>query len=461
MRLFPKLLLAFLAVIVAGMLAVSFLANQAAAREVHTVMTQGGMTTEAELAQQLADFYRAQGAWAGVEALLGSGRGMGGMGGMMGQQIIVADSDGRVVADSTGRRVGEALSAADLSAGVAIQVDGQRVGALLIQGGMMGGGGWGPAAERDLLARVNRAIWLAALGAAGVALILGGLLAFGLARPIRQLTAAAGALERGDFSRRVAVRTRDEIGDLAASFNKMADGLARAERQRRDLTADIAHELRNPLAVLQSQLEGLIDGVFPATTENLQPLLDQTQLLSRLVDDLRTLALAEAGQLELQRVPADLGRLAASVVARFAPAAAARQITLQAQAPADLPAVALDAQRIEQVLGNLLSNALRHTPAGGRILCRTTAENAGVVTVSVSDTGPGIPPESLPHIFDRFYRVDRSRSRAEGGTGLGLAIVRQLVEAHGGRVWAESAPGRGTTIAFTLPAADLKTAQSG
>ncbi len=435
MRLFPKLLLAFLAVIVTGVLAVSFLANQAAAREVHTVMAQGGMTTEAGLAQQLAGFYSDQGAWDGVEALLGSGRGMSGMG-----------------ADSTGRRVGQTLAALDLAGSVPIEVDGRRVGALLVQGGMLGSG-LGAEAGRDLLARVNRAVWLAALSAAGVALIVGGLLAFGLARPIRQLTAAAGALERGDFSRRVAVRSRDEIGDLAISFNKMADGLARAERQRRDLTADIAHELRNPLAVLQSQLEGLIDGVFPATTENLQPLLDQTQLLSRLVDDLRTLALAEAGQLELQRAPADLGRLVASVVARFAPAAATRQITLEVDTPADLPEIALDAQRIEQVFGNLLSNALRHTPAGGNVICRAVAESAGAVTVSISDNGAGIPPESLPHIFDRFYRVDRSRSRAEGGTGLGLAIVRQLVEAHGGRVWAESAPGQGTTVAFSVPLA--------
>lgn len=416
------------------------------------------MTTEAELAQQLADHYRAQGAWAGVEALLGGGRGMSGM---MGQQIIVADADGRVVADSTGRRVGQTLAALDLAGSVPIEVDGRRVGVVLVQGGMMGGGGLGAEAERDLLARVNRAVWLAALSAAGVALVVGGLLAFGLARPIRQLTAAAGALERGDFSRRVAVRTRDEIGDLAASFNKMADGLARAERQRRDLTADIAHELRNPLAVLQSHLEGLIDGVFPATTENLQPLLDQTQLLSRLVDDLRTLALAEAGQLSLQRSPADLGQLLQSVAARFAPVAAARQITLQVDAAAERPVISLDAQRIEQVIGNLLSNALRHTSEGGRVTCRVTSDRAGALTVSVSDTGAGIPSEALPHLFERFYRVDRSRSRAEGGTGLGLAIVKQLVEAHGGDVWAESAPARGTTIAFTLPAAEAKSSQPG
>lgn len=448
MRLFAKLLLAFLAVIVVGTLAVSVLANQAAAREVHTVMVQGGMTTEAELAGQLADYYRGRGSWVGVAALVGGGHGMTGM---MGQQLILADAEGRVVADSAGGRVGQTLAALDLAGSTPIEVDGRRVGALLVQGGMMGGGGLGPEAERDLLGRVNRAIWLAALGAAGVALVLGGLLAYGLARPIRQLTTAAGALERGDFSRRVAVRTRDEIGDLAASFNKMADGLARAERQRRDLTADIAHELRNPLAVLQSHLEGLIDGVFPATTENLQPLLDQTQLLSRLVDDLRTLALAEAGQLELQRAPTDLGPLVASVVARFAPTAAARQVMLRAEVPAALPVVALDAQRIEQVLGNLLSNALRHTPAAGRVTCRVTLDSAGALTVSVADTGVGIPPGSLPHIFDRFYRVDRSRSRADGGTGLGLAIVRQLVEAHGGRVWAESAPGQGTTVAFSLP----------
>jgi len=400
-----------------------------------------------------------------------------GMSSMMGQQMILTDAQGRVVADTAGARIGQTLPEADIASGAAIEVNGARVGTLIAQGGMgmgsngmMGGGGFGQGSdntEHDLLARVNRAIWLAALAAGGVALAGGGLLAYGLVRPIRQLTMATGAVARGDLAQRVAAKSKDEIGELAASFNSMAGNLQKAEQLRRDMTADIAHELRNPLAILQGNLEAMLDGVIPPTPEELQPLFDQTRLLTRLVEDLRTLALAEAGQLSLNRVPTDVAALAQSVIARFTPPAEAKQITLRVETLPDLPNITLDPHRIEQVLGNLLSNAIRHTPEGGSVVCRVIAEHdrvhatrhppsrstpVGPVTFTVTDTGTGIPPEALPHIFERFYRVDRSRSRAEGGTGLGLAIAKQLVEAHGGRIWATSELIPGTTVAFTLPA---------
>jgi signal transduction histidine kinase len=199
-------------------------------------------------------------------------------------------------------------------------------------------------------------------------------------------------------------------------------------------------------------LEAVVDGVLPPTSDNLQPLLDQSQLLSRLVDDLRTLALAEAGQLSLNRAPTGPGDLVRSVAAQFAPQAEAKRITLQTDIASNLPSVVLDPQRIAQVLGNLLSNAIRHTPEGGRVECRVTGD-AKQVLFAVADNGAGIPPEALPHIFERFYRADSSRSRAGGGTGLGLSIAKQLVELHGGRIWAESdgAPGKGTRVAFALP----------
>jgi two-component system sensor histidine kinase BaeS len=464
MRLFPRLLLSFLAVIFAGVLVVSYLANQAAAREVRAFMFRGGMTTEAGLAQELAGYYRGRGSWQGVEAVLED---QSSMSSMMGQQMILTDAEGRVVANTAGARIGQTLPEADIASGAALEVNGARVGTLIAQGGMrigdngmMGGASIDPGpdnAERDLLARVNRAIWLAALAAGGAALVVGGLLAYGLVRPIRQLTAATGAVARGDLAQRVAAKSNDEIGELAASFNSMADNLQKAEQLRRDMTADIAHELRNPLAILQGNLEAMVDGVIPPTPEDLQPLFDQTRLLTRLVDDLRTLALAEAGQLSLSRVLTDPARLVRSVVAQFAPQAEAKRITLRAEMSADLPTLTLDSQRVEQVLGNLISNAIRHTPEGGRIECRvsrdksSTAPHPTLVTFTVTDTGAGIPPEALPHIFERFYRVDRSRSRAEGGTGLGLAIAKQLVEAHGGRIWATSEINQGTTVTFTLP----------
>ncbi len=455
MRLFSKLLLSFLAVVLVGVLVVSYLANQAAAREVQSFMFGGGMATEASLVQELAGYYRGHGSWEGAQTLLSNDHMM--MGGMMSQQLVVADAQGRVVADSGGRLTGQSLSNEDLAAGAAIEVDGVRVGTLLAAGGGMGviGGNFGSpeqTLEADLLQRVNRAIWLAAIAAGGVALVIGGLLAYGLVRPIRQLTSATGAVARGDLSQRVSISSSDEIGDLAASFNAMAADLEKAEGLRRNMMADIAHELRNPIAVLQANLEAVIDGILPPTAENLQPLLDQSQLLSRLVDDLRTLALAESGQLGLDRSPADPAEIVRSVTAQFGQQAEAKGITLQSNIAPNLPQIALDSQRIAQVLGNLVSNAIRHTPESGSVECRLTRDtNAKQVLFAVSDTGSGISPEALPHIFERFYRADSSRSRAGGGTGLGLSIAKQLVELHGGRIWAESEPGRGTRVTFALP----------
>lgn len=342
MRLFPKLLLSFIGVILTGVVAVSYLVNTLAAREVHAIMVQGGMTTEAGLAQELAGYYRGHGAWDGVEVLLDDHRGMGSM---MGQQVLLADAQGRVIVDTTRALTGQTLADEELATGIVIDVAGEPVGTLLVRGGMMGGSGMGNR-EQDLLTRVTRATWLAALIAGGVALGVGGFLAYTLVRPIQRLTAATGAVAQGDLAQRVPVKSNDEIGDLATSFNTMADSLQTAERLRREMTADIAHELRNPLTVLQGNLEAVMDGVLPPTEETLQPLLDQTRLLTRLVEDLRTLALAEAGQLDLKREPTDVVALVQSVMARFRPPAEAKHITLLVEAPSDLPVVMLDPQRI-------------------------------------------------------------------------------------------------------------------
>jgi signal transduction histidine kinase len=452
MRLFPKLLLSFLAVALIGVVVVAVFANLAATQEVRRYMFRGSMTGEGGLAQVLGGYYRGHGSWEGVGDLLEPDP----MANMMGQRLILADAGGRVIAGTDGG--GQLLTEAELADGVPVEVDGKRVGTLLAQGGagpgMMGGQGFSRGPSSDSLVRVNRSIWLAALAAAGASLAVGGLLAYGLIRPIRRLTTATRAVAHGDLSQRVNVSSADEVGELTASFNAMAAGLQKAESLRQDMTADIAHELRTPIAVLQGNLEAVMDGVLPPTPDNLQPLLDQTHLLARLVDDLRTLALADAGQLSLHRAPTDPAALVRSVAAQFASQAEAKGVRLEAEAPASLPAINLDPQRITQVLGNLLSNALRHTPQGGSVVCRVAAESqpASTVIFTVSDTGPGVSPEALPHIFDRFYRADRSRSRADGGAGLGLAIARQLVEAHGGRIWAESQPGQGTTVSFTLEA---------
>jgi len=214
----------------------------------------------------------------------------------------------------------------------------------------------------------------------------------------------------------------------------------------------VAHELRTPLSVIRGKLEGVLDGIYPATPEHLEPILDEILLLTRLVEDLHLMALAEAGQLALEKRPLDVGDLLRDAQVNFGPQADDRGVTLALDLPEALPQVIADWRRISQVLGNLLTNALRHTPPGGRVTLSARAIG-GAVEVTVADTGVGIPPEDLPYIFERFWRGDKSRSRAGGGSGLGLAIARQLVEMHGGRIGVESTPGQGTRFTFTLPLA--------
>ncbi len=454
MRLWVKLQLAILAVVVVGVVVVSFVANQAAEREVRAFMFGNGMTTAVGLAQELADYYQSQRSWDGVQALLARNGGHGLMGGMgMSQRLTLMDTEGRLIADSAGAPASTTVSVPNTATVVPVLVNGQTVATLLVEGGVPVDDTGNAVDTNALLARVNRAIWLAALLAGAVGLALGGALAYGLTRPLNQLTAATRAIARGDFAQRVPVSSGDEIGDLACSLNRMAAALQDAERQRRSLTADIAHELRNPLAVLQGNLEALADGVLPPSPDTLQPLLAQTHLLTRIVEDLRTISLAEAGQLALERAPTAPGRLTELVLARFTQLAQERRITLAVVADDDLPLIRVDAQRIEQVLGNLISNALRHTPVGGRVVCRVGRSVAPpkAVTFCVEDTGTGISEDALPHIFDRFYRVDRGRARVDGGSGLGLAIARQLVVAHQGAIQAANRPEGGTVVSFSLP----------
>lgn len=325
----------------------------------------------------------------------------------------------------------------------------------MMQGGM--GQGMGPMmrgmmgrAEQDFLSAINRSLWTAGIIAAAVAFLLGLVITRQIVAPLQQLSRAARRIASGDLSQRVTVTSRDETGELASSFNAMAEALARNEQARRNLVADIAHELRTPLSIIQGNLEAMRDGVVEATPQNLASLHGEALLLHRLVDDLGTLSLADAGQLTLHPQPVDIAQLIQGTVRSLEPQARGKSIALSVSAEADLPAIRVDADRIAQVLRNLLSNALRHTPPNGTIQVNGRAIPEGI-QVSVSDTGPGIPPGDLPHIFQRFYRVDRSRARATGGAGIGLAVVKELVEAHGGKVWAESTPGKGSTFYFSLP----------
>jgi signal transduction histidine kinase len=296
-------------------------------------------------------------------------------------------------------------------------------------------------------------VWALSLGGA-LALVLILTLGRAVLRPVRDLTEAAGRMARGDLSARVATGAGDEIGQLARSFNAMADALERQEALRRDMVGDVAHELRTPLSNLRCQIEALEDGLVPPDAATIGSLREETLLLARLVDDLQQLSLAEAGALKLAFEPLAPGELVSSTLAALQPAAEAAGVTLAAEVGAGLPAVRADRERVAQVLRNLVTNALQHTPAGGRVTVAAGAVT-DAVRFTVSDTGRGIPAEHLPRVFERFHRVDPSRTRATGGAGLGLAIVRRLVEAHGGTVAVESVEGRGSTFSFTLPLAPI------
>jgi signal transduction histidine kinase len=270
-----------------------------------------------------------------------------------------------------------------------------------------------------------------------------------LSIPLSELLEAAGRISEGDYSLRVTERGPAEVRALARAFNGMAARLQVTEAQRRDLMADITHELRTPLTVIQGNLEGFLDSVYPPDEAHLKSVLEETQVLSRLVDDLRTLALAESGALQLKKEPTDLVALIGETISAFRTQVDAAGVKLETQVESDLPSLNLDPERIRQVLSNLIANALRYTPRDGKIEVRSKilmAETGRMAEVVVEDTGVGIPPDVLPQVFNRFYK-----SRDSSGTGLGLPIARHIVEAHGGTITAESQPGRGTTMRIRLP----------
>ena len=451
-----RLILSFVLIVLISVTSVVVIARQSAANQVRAFMYGGGMSNLDALTRSLEDYYKEHKSWQGADSLLsapgqGMGNGMGmGSGGMMGQRLRLADAQGLVIYDSAGGTGGETLSPSEMSDAIRLHNGLKTAGYLLAEGGM----GMDTGQVQFLLNRLTRAALIAGLVAGGISLLVALFLAYSLMRPVRTLTRAASHLAEGDLTERVPSLGKDELGELGLAFNQMADSLQQAEISRRALTADIAHELRNPLAVQRAHLEALQDGIYPLNRDNLAPILDQNLLLTRLVEDLRTLALAEAGQLSLEQVPTDLPSLVLRLIERFQPQAHSQNIDLRFDFKPDpgspLPALIVDPMRIEQILNNLLSNALRHTPQQGQVVL-DLKQAPGAIQLRVHDSGPGIPADALPEIFERFYRAERSRSRSEGGTGLGLAIARQLAQAHGGTLEAANHPDGGAVFTLTLP----------
>ncbi len=451
-RLWVRLTLAFIAVTLVGVLTVAVLADWNAGQAFGQYVARQDMIAQSGLLDDLAALYQQQGNWNGVAEVLsstpgsggGSGRGRGMMRGR--PALVLADARGQIVYDERGTRNGSTLTADERANALPVAAQGQTVGYLVVsamaQGAM-------PAPAQNFLDQLRNTFVIAALFAGGLGILLGLVISRTLAAPLAQLAQTARALAARDWSRRVPVAGADEVAAVGRAFNEMADELQRAETLRRNLVADIAHELRTPLTVMQGNLQALLDEVYPLERSEVATLYDETRVLSRLVDDLRELSLADAGQLPLDLQTVEVAPLLRAAAAQFALAAEAQGIHLDVQAPDALSCVRADADRLAQVLRNLIANALRHTPAGQITLAAQTRD--GQVQFSVRDTGEGIRAEDLPHVFERFYRGDKSRGRAGGSTGLGLAIVKAWVEAMGGQIGVESTPGRGSRFWFTLP----------
>ncbi len=460
-----RLLAAFAVVIIVIMSTVFFFTYRTTRGEISRIGERLQTEQDRRVQTELGRYYYFARTWEGVQPQVVQ------WGKLYNLRIILTDNAGTVLADSEEEFIGTTYASNDPGRPV-VAVTG-RLGGILRTGQetatpdetarpMMGTVTAGVLyITHGDLPDINRTSLQITYNTIGRFFLWGGLLAIAIAilltfilsrrilAPVKALTSATRRFGKGDFSHRVESHDKGEMGELASSFNAMADDLERNERLRRNMVADVAHELRTPLSNLRGYLEAIHDGVVKPDTATLHSLNEEASSLSRLVDDLQELSLADAGELKLVFQPEDISRLIRETVTALQTEAAARQIVFSTDLPVALPEVNIDSHRVKQVLYNLLDNAVAHTGPEGRVTVKAWQE-ADRVYISVADTGEGIPAEDLPLIFERFYRVDKSRTRATGGTGLGLTITKRLVEAHGGRIDVRGTPGQGTTFTFSL-----------
>jgi two-component system, OmpR family, sensor histidine kinase BaeS len=447
-----KLTLAFLLVGLTGSILVTvIIQSQTRAAFSNFIVNQAQQT----MVDNLVTFYQTNGSWAGVGneiyylQVLPLSQQNEGHGVPPGNSPFTLVGPDRVVVSSNQpNEIGNTLSKSDLSGAVILQSNNQDIGWLILRPVRQSFTPNTP--EGNFLRTVNSATLMSATVAVLLALVLGGLLAFTMTRSLRELTEATVEIAKGRFGKQVKVRSKDEIGKLASSFNQMSFDLEQATKARQQMTADVAHDLRSPLSVITGYAEALSDNKLPGTPEVYNILLQETRHLDRLVDDLRLLSLADTGELPLTLQPTRPRSLLERVIARHAVACTQRKIDLQINTEDDLPLVNIDVERMSQVLDNLILNAFRYTPEGGTVTLGAV-EAGNSVHFTVKDTGRGITEEDLPHIFDRFYRGDKSRQH-NGESGLGLAIAKSIIEAHGGMISVESAPSHGAQFTIILKA---------
>jgi signal transduction histidine kinase len=435
-----RLLVAFTLVILVVVGAIYFFVSQTTQGEVRRYGERSEQARFGRVAFELHRYYREHGDWEGIQPYVDQ------WGSLYGRRIILTDSSGIVVADSQGELLGQQYLPDTPGMRFPPPWEGDSVGTLYMSPE--------PSAvfpsPLSLSQTISHFLLWGALLAAAVAFLITYFLSRRISAPVKTLTLAARQMGQGDLSQRVRSKEKGELGELAQAFDTMAENLERGEQLRRNMIADIAHELRTPLSNLKGYLEAIHDGVVKPAPDAIRSLDEEANLLSRLVDDLQELSLAEAGELKLDCQTEDIIKLLKQTVAMRQTHAAAKGVLVSANLPKKLPPVNIDTHRISQVLFNLIDNAITHTPRGGSITI--AARHLGNwLEISVEDTGEGIPAEDLPNIFERFYRVDKSRARATGGAGLGLAIAKSLVEAHGGRIEVRSEEGKGSRFSFTLP----------
>ena len=435
-----RIILAMVVVSTLGIAITALLASRTTANLFEEFAGRHVGPREAPMIRILVDHFRANQGWTKVQPLVEN------LGQTTNDRVILANADGQIVGDSDTSLLGKVMVDDFPPSFFAIMVGKVMVGKLYIDPFKL------REVENDaFIGQINRTVLIGAGGVILVALAVTSLISRTMIRPVEQLTTAVQRMEKGDMAARVNIRSTSEVGRLARAFNQMAESLAHLEQLRRNMVSDVAHELRTPLTNIRGYLEAVRDGLMQADTKLVDNLYEEAMLLNRLVDDLQELSLAEAGHLNLERQVQEIEPLVHTAVELSRPQANERKLELIEDIQPGLSPISVDDHRIIQVLRNLINNAIDYSPVGEQIKVSARGEDAGI-HISVADAGPGIAPEQLSMVFERFYRADSSRARSSGGAGLGLAIVRQLVELHGGRVWAESEPGRGAVFHVQLPA---------
>jgi signal transduction histidine kinase len=444
-RLWFRLGLVFAGIILVTGVAIYFFVSQRIAVEVEEYAATYRQNLSVQVRSKLYSYYLQQGlSWEGVQSYVED------TADVTGTRIILVAGNGTVIGDSAKELLGVNYTEPSLNPVELIWLQ-EVVGRAYVI--------LDPTAKASvapflrLSGSINRSLLLGGSLAIGIALLLTFILSRRMMSPIGVLAEATRRLGRGDLSQRVRIKGEGEIASLAEAFNSMADDLEYAEQLRRNMVADVAHELRTPLSNIQGYLEAIRDGMVEPDAGAIRSLTEETALLSRLVNELQELSLAEAGELKLVFQTENIADLIRQAAASWQPQLTAGEISLSLEVPDDLPSASIDWQRVNEVLHNIVENAVVHTSKGGAIKI-AAGQKGGWVEVTVSDAGEGIPAEDLPHIFERFYRVDKSRTRATGGSGLGLTIAKRLVEAHGGTIVVKSTLGEGSHFSFTLPVAE-------